>query len=218
VWGSGVTSPEFEVQPADELRDYLGMLALRNVKTAQWSNTMPCLRAMPWGAGQCLRAEVAAAYCQHFERSPIKIKGRTGGSFDSSEDLEAGYVACTLDLGVGIFPQLKLTHLIPKERLTEDYLVKLAGGILASNILLEYKWLSAVPVSPLAGLLGIPRAIRAIFARKGIHRRMYLAELRSRLRAQAIILEHERKNLEMVGSQSPPLEVDNSVQTKAWTE
>jgi len=193
AWGSGVTTPEFEAQPAPELLGYVGMLALRNVKAAQWSNTMPCLRAMPYGAGQCLRAQVAAAYRQHFERSPIKIKDRTGDSFDSSGDLEIGYVACVLEMGVGIFPQLKLTHLIPKDRLTEDYLVKLAGGILASNVLLEYKQLSVVPVSPFAGLLGIPRVIREIFGRKGIERRMYLAEIRSRIRTRAIILEHERQ-------------------------
>jgi hypothetical protein len=87
------------------------------------------------------------------------------------------------------FPELKLTHLIPKERLQEDYLVKLAEGIGVSNLLVEYKWRKAIPMSPFAGLLGIPRVIRNVLARRGIRRRMYLAELRSARRTRRIILE-----------------------------
>ena len=34
-----------------------------------------------------------------------------------------------MNLGVGLFVSLKLTHLIPKNRLQEDYLVRLAEGI-----------------------------------------------------------------------------------------
>src|SRR5262249_30272965 len=125
VWGSGVTVPEFEVKPAANLLEYLDRLALRDTEMIQFSNVIPCYRAMPWGAGQCLRAQVAAAYRRHFENSPIKVMDRTGNSLSSAGDLETSYVACTLGMGVGIFPELKLTHLIPKERLNEEYLVKL---------------------------------------------------------------------------------------------
>src|SRR5712692_6587062 len=45
VWGCGVASPEFEVQPPDALRDYLNKLAIRENKVAQFSNVMPCYRA-----------------------------------------------------------------------------------------------------------------------------------------------------------------------------
>jgi glycosyltransferase involved in cell wall biosynthesis len=189
VWGCGVASPEFEAQPPDALRDYLNKLAIRENKVVQFSNVMPCYRAVPWGTGQCLRAQVAVAYREQFEKSSIKIKDRTGPSFDSAGDLEIVYVACALGMGVGIFPQLKLVHLIPKERLEEDYLVKLVEGIETSIALVEYKWLFAVPSSPFAGVMGLPRVIRTVLTCKGIRRRMYLAELRSRLRARTIILK-----------------------------
>jgi len=192
IWGSAMIKPEFEVRPSDELLDYLPMLALRNEKTAQWSNVMPCLRAIPWGAGQCLRARVALAYREYFETSAIKVNSRNSRSrqpFHGGEDVEMGYVACTLGLGVGIFPELTLMHLIPKERSTEAYIIRLVEGITLSNILLQYKWQGTMPISPFSGAMGIPRVLRNLLARRGIRRRMYLAELRSLLRGRAIILE-----------------------------
>jgi hypothetical protein len=203
VWGCGVSRPEFEVRPADKVRDYLDKLAIRENTAAYFSNVMPCYRAVAWGTGQCVRASVADAYRQHFENSPIKIKDRTGNSLESAGDLEIVYVACSLGSGVGIFPQLKLTHLIPKERLNEDYLVKLIEGVETSIALVEYKWLSVIPGSPFAGVLGIPRVMRNLVARKGIQRRMYLAELRSKGRVRATILQHERKNREPASQPSP---------------
>jgi glycosyltransferase involved in cell wall biosynthesis len=195
VWGSGVIAPEFEVQPPRAVLDYLNMVAIRDVKTPQWTNVMPCYYAMPWGAGQCVRARVASAYRQYFGASKMKLNDRTGGALDSGGDLEIDYVACTLGLGVGIFPELKLTHLIPKERLNDNYLVKLVEGISASGMLLEYKFQSTIPVSPFSGLLGIPRVIRNVLVRRGIERRVYVAQLRSRIRARRIILEHTSRNV-----------------------
>lgn len=196
VWGSGITSPEFEVEPSSELVDYLANLALRKNDKAYFSNVMPCYLAMPWGAGQCVRASVARAYCENEASSSIKITGRKGRSLDSSEDLELGYVACDVGMGVGNFPELRVTHLIPKERLNAAYLVKLVEGIGTSTALVEYKWKGIVPTSPFAGLTGIPRVVRTALARKGIRRRMYFAELRSRLRAREIIARRANSAIE----------------------
>ena len=57
------------------------------------------------------------------------------------DDREFSYVATDLGMGVGTFPELRVLHLIPKERMSEAYLVKLIQGNTISNILLEYKWL-----------------------------------------------------------------------------
>jgi hypothetical protein len=175
---------------------YTPRLAIRNNKAGWFSNIMPCYGAMPWGAGQCVRAQVAINYRRQFESSSMRINGRTGTSFDSSEDMEISFVAGAMGLGVGIFPELQLTHLIPKERLHEDYLVRLSEGIFTSNLLLEYKWRKAIPASPFAGFRGIPRLIKNVLARKGIRRRMYLAELRAIRRARRIILEHQAGRLD----------------------
>jgi glycosyltransferase involved in cell wall biosynthesis len=182
VWGSGATIPEFEVEPADNLREFLDMLALRDQNSAQWSNVIPCVGARPWGAGQCVRANVATAYRKYFENSSIAINDRNGSTLSSGGDMEICFVACDIGLGVGIFPELKLTHLIPKERLNEDYLVRLAEGIGTSAAVLAYKWEKTFPVFPFSGPLGLSRVLKNLLVRKGIHRRMYLASLRSNLR------------------------------------
>jgi hypothetical protein len=78
-------------------------------------------------------------YRQYFENSAIKITDRVGRTLLCGGDAEICIAAYNIGLGVGTFPELKLTHLIPKERLSEDYLVRLfeANGI--SGHLLDYK-------------------------------------------------------------------------------
>src|SRR5262249_47782710 len=134
---------------------------------------------------------VAIAYRECFEKSALKINDRSGSALASGGDLEICFVACSIGLGVGTFPELKLTHLIPKERLNEDYLVKLAEGIGTSGRLLAYKWENIPPVSPFNSPLELLRVLKNLLVRKGIHRRMYLASLRSRLRAQTMISKTE---------------------------
>jgi len=57
----------------------------------------------------------------------------------SGEDIEMCYVACEHGNGMGTFPQLRLTHLIPKERVTVRYLLKVFEGTTISNLLLAFK-------------------------------------------------------------------------------
>jgi len=191
AWGSGQTAPEFEVDPPPHLLQFMDMLALRDVKSPRWSNVIPAAGALPWGAGQCVRQSVARAYGECVLGPGIRIMGRRGQTLSSAEDVEIDFVACRMGFGVGIFPELRLTHLIPKERLSEDYLVRLAEGVWISAKLMEYKWQNFSPQSPFAGPLGLLRVIKQVIYRRGIQRRMYLAWIRAALRARAIILEHE---------------------------
>jgi hypothetical protein len=64
--------------------------------------------------------------------------GRKGRGLESGEDLEVSYVACAL--GVGNFPELKLTHLIPKERLKIPRVVRTVYHEQAFSG--EYIWLN----------------------------------------------------------------------------
>ena len=64
--------------------------------------------------------------------------------------------------GVGYFPQLKLTHLIPAGRLTKDYLARLNRGISCS-------WVQVLdmheirPWSKISQWTVFPRKVRAFF-------------------------------------------------------
>jgi len=213
VWGAGAIVPEFEVAPQPDVAKLLEYLALREMTKPQWSNVFPLrceqFRATPWGAGMCLRSHVAAAYRQWCEKSVIHIASRRGKSEGKSvllsgEDTEMCYVACEQGNGMGTFPQLRLIHLIPKERVTEKYLLKVFEGTVMSNLLLEYKWAGRLPNRPLRrwGLLSI---LKNLLTHRGIDRRMYLATVRAEVTAGRIIAASQSSQKSTIGTQGDDL-------------
>src|SRR5262249_52902998 len=143
TWGPGVISPEFEVEPPEHLKD---LLPLRNLNRASWTNIMPPhVEATPWGAGLCVRRRVAEAYFDLTHASRIPITGLNGKVLHGGEDDELSYTACKLGLGVATFPNLRLIHIIPEERISEAYLIKLLEGTHFSKTLLAYKWFGTKP-------------------------------------------------------------------------
>ena len=140
------------------------------------------------GAGLCVRGSVAKAYCEMFERSKIRITSRVGETLLGHEDFEISYVACHTGLGMGLFPALKISHLIPKRRITEDYLLKLYEGSRTSNLMLAYKWRGISVASPFT-VRGILSILKNYFVRHGIDRGMYFANLRATIKARRLIAE-----------------------------
>jgi hypothetical protein len=141
---------------------------------------------MPWGAGLCVRKAVAVAYCQSCGRSSIKITGRRGISTLSGEDKEIAFVCCTQGSGFGIFPDLKITHLIPRHRVSEDYIVRLVEGAKLSNTLLNYKWLNITPASP-HWVRVLLLVLNGLLLHSGIDRRARFASARALAKAKRII-------------------------------
>jgi hypothetical protein len=186
VWGSGAIIPEFEVPPIDRVKPLVSYLALREVASAEWAN-FPGTSATPWGAGLCVRSDVAAAYLQLCAEPSIQITGRRGGDLLSGEDVEICYVSCKMGFGMGIFPKLRITHLIPKERVAEEYLIRVFEGTQISNLLLSYKWNGQFPWSPLTAW-GVLSMFKNIILQRGIHRQMYLANVRAATKASRIIV------------------------------
>jgi glycosyltransferase involved in cell wall biosynthesis len=185
AWGGSIV-PEFEVEPPSHLERYIRLLALREVSAPRWSNVASCADAEPWGAGLCIRSSVASAYCESYGRSSIRLTGRTGGNLVSGEDTEICYVACSIGLGMGLFPELRVTHLIPKERLDPTYLMRLIEGMQVSRHLLGFKWQGIKPRSPLSAI-ELLRIAKHVATKRGLDRRAYLAVLRATRRALSII-------------------------------
>jgi glycosyltransferase involved in cell wall biosynthesis len=183
TWGSGGIVPEFEEEPEDYIRPYVRYLALRNVRQAFWSNVMTCKAATPQGAGMCVRARVAKAYRDPLVNETIKLSGRKGTALVGHEDFEIAYTGCRLGFGMGIFPELRMTHLIPKERVSEEYLLRLAEANQISGGLLDYKWLGESPPDPLSvrGILGM---VKNVVLTGGFHRKHHLALMRGRIKAK----------------------------------
>jgi glycosyltransferase involved in cell wall biosynthesis len=137
VWG-GQLLPEFEIPPPDYAKPYLYRLACWTVERQLWSN-IPFSQVTPAGAGMCVRRSVADSYLHATRTSPIAMSlGRRGNQLTASEDCDLAYTACDLGLGMGAFPQLKLTHLLPKRRLEREYLLRLFEDVAYSDSWLRY--------------------------------------------------------------------------------
>ena len=186
AWGAGLILPEFEVEPPPHLSEFIvAGIALRQASAPRWTNVLPCEYATPFGPGLCVRRSVAEAYCRLSEDSskgPV-ITGRIGNVLLSGDDLEFSYIATDLGMGVGTFPELRVLHLIPKERMSEAYLVKIIQGHTISTLLLEYKWLG-ISRSPLRGLLSL---VEGILTTNGIERRIHIAKWRARITAKKLL-------------------------------
>jgi len=112
---------------------------IREFDTDVWSNMPRLAETMPCGAGLCVRRVVAQRYLALHENGDRKRFqfDRTGESLVSGGDNDLAACACELGMGVGLISALKLTHLIPPERVTLDYLAKLAEGIYFSAVILD---------------------------------------------------------------------------------
>ena len=82
-----------------------------------------------------IQRRVAVRYAESLTTAGRGL-GRSGTNLTSGEDNDLAYTACDLGLGMGLFGRLRLTHLIPKERLTEEYMLRLAEAMSYSGYLL----------------------------------------------------------------------------------
>jgi hypothetical protein len=94
---------------------------------------------IPVGAGLCLRREVGQAYMENIEAHPIrKLLGRRGKNLMGGEDFDLALASFRLGLGMALFPELKLRHLIPAGRMEPDYLYRMCVVGTYSWMLVRY--------------------------------------------------------------------------------
>jgi len=135
---SGQCRACFESPPPEWTRPYWGNLVIREFNADRWSNLPRLPDTMPCGAGLCVRRHVALHYAALHQSGQRQFQfDRTGDSLLSGGDNDLAGCACDLGMGVGLVSSLKLTHLIPPERLTLEYLAKLSEGISFSSALLD---------------------------------------------------------------------------------
>ena|ERR1700726_110928 len=85
-----------------------------------------------------------------------------------------------MGLGTGIFPELRLTHIIPDSRLSEDYLVRLIEGMHFSGTLVYYV---TKGVRPEFNVKKAMKIIYHVLRRSRRDRRFYIASQRGEYRA-----------------------------------
>ena len=137
VWGCGHYSPEWEIAPPAAFSEYIRYLAVHRAPRDRWSNQPFDYAATPAGAGLCVRAPVARRYAHSVRTDPRrKLLGRTGGNLAGCEDFDLALTATDLGLGTGIFTELAMTHLMPRNRIEEPYLLRLVEGHACSTVIL----------------------------------------------------------------------------------
>src|SRR5664280_467994 len=137
-WG-GQVIPDYEVQPTEEVRPFLRYLLIRQFEEIGWSNTTNFHDTTPCGAGMCLRRCVAEEYVSLLASDPRrKVLDRKGELIFACGDTDMALCARRVGLGMGVFPSLKLVHLIPKSRLGKTFFLKAAFGGGYSFTLLHY--------------------------------------------------------------------------------
>lgn len=183
AWGSGSILPEFEIEPASQITPLIPFLAIRNAKQIVWCNSISFTDATPVGAGLCIRKSVGEAYLEFAGTSTIEIGGLKGGSLEGHEDYEICCLACKNGYGMGVFPELEITHLIPSERVTEEYIRRLVESRTYSHFVFLYKWTGWLPKSPYT-VHGFASFCMNLLTRRGFDRHIYFAELRAVLAAR----------------------------------
>jgi glycosyltransferase involved in cell wall biosynthesis len=134
VWG-GQHFPEFEGGATLEKwqADFWASTLSRDL----WSNNYD-RQATPAGAGVCVRRQVADQYAALARTHPMRLAlDRKGSNLISAGDIDMAFVACDLGLGMGRFAHLKLDHLIPAHRVSDDYLIRLCEGFGYSEAVLS---------------------------------------------------------------------------------
>lgn len=132
----GRSLPDFEQPPAAWVREFDGLLALRDLghrelistglrNPATGRNDYP--EFAPIGAGMALRRAAAQAWLDRNSQSTLP--DRQGASLSSSGDNDIILCAMAAGWEAGYFPSLRIMHLIPPGRTTRDYLGRLNRGI-----------------------------------------------------------------------------------------
>lgn len=133
----GRSLPEFEREPEEWKREFLPLLALRDLgeepRISQGlrppgaaADEYP-VDSAPIGAGMAIRREAARQWMADLEAAGLP--DRRGRELSSAGDNDIVLSAMRQGWEVGYFPQLRLTHLIPAARLDPAYLARLNRGI-----------------------------------------------------------------------------------------
>jgi glycosyltransferase involved in cell wall biosynthesis len=130
----------FEVTPPPWARLFLNYLAVHEGnERPRWTHERD--RYEPWfpaGAGLVIRRELMERYARKIAADARRLDlDRIGERLGGSGDIDILLTVIDAGQGVGYFPELALTHLIPRERLAYDYLRRLVFESMRSFTRLE---------------------------------------------------------------------------------
>lgn len=131
--------PEYEASPPSWFDAFEGSLAIRRPLDRTVVTRPPWTEAFPVGAGLAIRREIALEYLRD-STEVQRIQGRRGTALSSGEDLDLDLFALSRGWKLVAINRSGLTHVIPSNRCTADYLVRLAKANAVSGYQLDRKW------------------------------------------------------------------------------
>lgn len=134
----GSCFPRFETTPHPVLKPWLDGLVVEVLDRPRWANLECGGPSLPPGAGLVVRRAVAERYCTYVQNSSHRrLLDRRGGNLSSGGDSDLALTSIDLGYGTGRFPELRLTHLIPKGRLEAEYLIQLQYALAYSGVIVN---------------------------------------------------------------------------------
>lgn len=164
-------------------------LTERHVSQPVWSNDLTHNDSTPWGAGLCIRRQVADSYLKSSQVNPAILElDLQGQDLVYGGDTDIAYHGCSLSLGKGVFPQLQVLHLIPARRCEHSYLLKVIEGRAYSEWLHHWVHHKKLPAKP-KGFALLKTFLRFVFS-NSLERSAELARRRGHKRAKEKLSVH----------------------------
>lgn len=136
---SGSCLPRFETPPPIDIEPFLGVLVIDKVDRPYFANILHAREALPPGAGMVVRRRVVQRWAELWNADPLrKSLGHAGLAVGAGEDADMALCSLEFGLGVGRFPNLELTHLIPSRKITFAYLKSLHRAQAYSTVILNH--------------------------------------------------------------------------------
>jgi glycosyltransferase involved in cell wall biosynthesis len=183
----GATEGEHEIPIPAHLEYFVRELGDIVVDRDYWSNLPGRSIATPIGAGLCVRRQVALDYASKTSNDPLrKMLDRSGAVLLSGGDLDLAWCAIDAGMGTGRFKNLKLTHLIPQRRITDEYIIRLYAGYAASGVILASIRPTFYP-QPAAGWKTLVRFLVDYPRVSKIHKKILIASRKARREARQMV-------------------------------
>lgn len=192
----GVWSPRVDLELEDRSANVptrlRAILSERIIEAPSWSNDPHHTPSTPWGGGMCVRRAVAEAYLAQTAANPLRLQlDPMGDQPGYGGDTDLSYTALSIGFGMGVFPQLRLTHLIPARRSTMDYLLRNVEAHAHSHWLQFHARTGSWPATGVRSRL---RDLRKWIEADALGRRMMAAEARGhRTARQLVATGHDRR-------------------------
>jgi glycosyltransferase involved in cell wall biosynthesis len=182
IWGGQVFA-EFEDPENFYAKNFPTHFTARAFSQDLWTNRKRDYAVMPIGAGLCARRSVLDKYAEICAADPRrKILDRTGERLLTCGDLDIVFTACDAGYGKALFHELKLTHLIPKKRLCEEFVVGNCEGNQYSATIQNFLTEDSLPDFSRTVFQQVGRVYR-LMRQDSLARKMALAEERGQRQA-----------------------------------